>query len=60
VFARITKWLLLFLEHEFTIIYKPSKTHVVTADLSKLLDSSKALEVLNQTADASLFSIEPI
>jgi hypothetical protein len=33
---------------------------VVTADLSKLLDSSKALEVLNQTADASLFSIEPI
>jgi hypothetical protein len=26
VFGRITIWMLLFLEYEFTIIYKPSRT----------------------------------
>jgi hypothetical protein len=60
VSARITKWLLLFLEYEFTIIYKPNKTHVGTDDLFRLLNSSKALGVPNQIVDASLFSIEPI
>jgi len=29
VSRRTTKWLLLFLEYDFTIVYKPSKTHVV-------------------------------
>jgi hypothetical protein len=33
---------------------------VVVDVLSRLLDSSKPLGVLNQTMDASLFSIEPI
>ncbi len=59
VSARITKWLL-FLNYEFTIIYKPNKTHVGTDDLFRLLNSSKALGVPNQIVDASLFSIEPI
>jgi hypothetical protein len=60
VYERIAKWLLLFLEHEFTIIYKPSKTHVVVDVLSKLLNSSKPLGVLDPTINTSLFSIEPI
>ncbi len=29
VSGRITRWLLLFLEYEFTIVYKLGKTHVV-------------------------------
>jgi hypothetical protein len=29
VLGRITKWLLLLLEYEFTIVYKSSRTHVV-------------------------------
>jgi len=29
VFGRIAKWLLLFLEYEFTIVYKLGRTHVV-------------------------------
>jgi hypothetical protein len=29
VFGRITKWLLLFLEYEFIVVYKPGRTHVV-------------------------------
>jgi hypothetical protein len=59
VSKRIAIWLL-FLEYEFIVAYKPSRTHVVFDVLSKILDSSKPLGVLDQTADASLFSIKPI
>jgi hypothetical protein len=47
VFGRIARWLLLFLEYEFIVVYKPSRTHVVANVLSRLLDSSKPLGVLN-------------
>jgi hypothetical protein len=60
VFGRITKWLLLFLEYEFTIVYKLGRTHVVANVLSRLLDNSEPLGVPNQIVDASLFSIEPM
>jgi hypothetical protein len=33
---RITSWLLLFLEYEFTIIYELNRTHVVVNVLSRL------------------------
>jgi hypothetical protein len=59
VFGRITKWLLLFLKYEFTVVYKPSRTHVFDV-LSRLPNSSKPLGVLDQTVDASLFFVEPI
>jgi hypothetical protein len=45
VFERITKWLLLFLEYEFIVIYKLGRTHVVADVLSKLPNSSKPLGV---------------
>jgi hypothetical protein len=45
VSGRITRWLLLFLEYEFTLVYKPSKTHVVVNILFRLPDSSKPLGV---------------
>jgi hypothetical protein len=35
----------LFLEYEFTVVYKLSKTHVVIDVLSRLLDNSKPLGV---------------
>jgi hypothetical protein len=47
VLGRITKWLLLFLEYEFTIVYKPGRIHVVANALSKLPDSSKPLGIPN-------------
>ncbi len=56
--GRITRWLL-FLEYEFTIVYKLNKTHVVDI-FSKLPNSSKPLGILNQTMDASLFYVEPM
>jgi hypothetical protein len=59
VSRRIARWLLLFLKYEFTIVYKPNKTHVIVDVLSKLLDNSEPLGVVNQIVDASLFSIEP-
>jgi hypothetical protein len=58
--GRITKRLLLFLEYEFTIVYKLGRTHVVANALSKLLDGLKPLGVLDQIVDASLFSIKPL
>jgi hypothetical protein len=36
VSRRITRWLLLFLEYDFIVVYKPDKTHVVANVLSKL------------------------
>jgi hypothetical protein len=42
---RITRWLLLFLEYEFTIVYKPNRTHVIADVLSTILDNLKPLGV---------------
>jgi hypothetical protein len=38
VSRRLARWLLLFLEYEFTIAYKPNITHVVANALSRLRD----------------------
>ncbi len=59
VLGRITRWLLLFLEYDFTIMYKPSETHVVVDAWSKLVDIIEPTSVHDQTIDASLFYIEP-
>jgi hypothetical protein len=45
---------------EFTVVYKPGRTHVVVDVLSKLPDNSKPLGVPNQIVDMSLFLVEPI
>jgi hypothetical protein len=59
VLGRIVRWLLLFLEYDFTIVYKLNKIHVVTDALLRLLNSTKPTSVLNQTIDASLFYTRP-
>ncbi len=58
--GRITRWLLLFLEYEFTVIYKPSRTYVIVDVLSKLPNGLEPLGVLDPTVDASLFFVEPM
>jgi hypothetical protein len=60
VYGRIARWLLLFLEYEFTIVYKPSKTDVVANALSKLRYNLEQLGFPYYTIDASLFFVEPI
>jgi hypothetical protein len=58
VSGRISKWLLLFLEYDFIVVYNPNKTHVVANALSRLLDITKPTGVLDQTIVASLFYTE--
>ncbi len=60
VSGRIIRWLLLFLEYEFIVVYKLGRTHVVVDALSRLLNSSKPLGAPDHKTDASLFSIEPL
>jgi hypothetical protein len=59
VSGRITRWLLLFLEYDFIVMYKPCKTHVIVDALSRLLDIIEATGVPDQTTVVSLFYIEP-
>jgi hypothetical protein len=60
MFRRIARWLLLFLEYEFTVVYKHGRTHVVVDVLSRLPDNLDPLGVPDQTVDASLFFVKPI
>jgi len=55
---RITRWLLLFLEYDFIVVYKPDRTHVVADALLRLPDITEPTGVLDQTTYASLFYIE--
>ncbi len=59
VLRKIIIWFLLFLEYDFTIVYKPSITHVIKNALSRLLDIMESTGVFDQTTYASLFYIEP-
>ncbi len=47
--------MLLFLEYDFTTMYKLGRTHVVTYALSKLPNITNTIGVPNQTTYASLF-----
>jgi hypothetical protein len=57
--GRITKWLLLFLEYDFTVVYKLNKIHVVANALSILTNIIEPISVPNQTTNASLFYTKP-
>jgi len=43
--GRIARWLLLFLEYEFILVYKLGRTHVVVNVLSRLLYNIEPLGV---------------
>jgi hypothetical protein len=60
VSGRIARWLLLFLEYDFTMVYKLGKTHGVADALSKSPNGEPATGVEDQLADASLYSVQPI
>jgi hypothetical protein len=59
VSGKIIKWLLLFLEYDFTVVYKPCRIHVIANVLSRLPNITKPIGVFDQTTNASLFYIEP-
>jgi hypothetical protein len=60
VSGRITRWLLLFLEYEFTVVYKPNRTHVIADVLSILLNNLEPFDIQGQTMDTLLFFVKPI
>jgi hypothetical protein len=43
VSRRVVRWLLLFLEYDFTIVYKLNRIHVIVDALSRLLDITKPI-----------------
>jgi hypothetical protein len=59
VSKKIIRWLLLFLDYDFIVVYKLEKIHVVVDVFSRLLDVTKPTYVLIQIIDASLFYTEP-
>jgi len=59
VLRRIARWLLLFLEYDFTIVYKPRKIHVIVDALSRISGITEPTSVFDQTIDASLLYTGP-
>jgi hypothetical protein len=59
VLGQIIRWLLLFLEYDFIVVYKPGKTRVVVNALSRLSNNIEPACVLDQTTNTSLFYIGP-
>ncbi len=58
VSGKIMRWLLLFLEYDFTVMYKLGRIHVVVDALSRLPNITEPTSVFNQTRYANLFYIE--
>jgi hypothetical protein len=58
VLGKIAKWLLLFLEYDFKIVYKPSRSHLMADALNRLPNQAKLVGVPNQTTDAHLFILQ--
>jgi hypothetical protein len=45
VFGKIVKWLLLFLEYDFKIVYKPTRSHLMANALGRLPNQAKLVGV---------------
>jgi hypothetical protein len=55
IFNIIMRWLVLFLEYDFKIVYKPSRSHLMVDAFSRLPNQTKLVGVLDQTIDAHMF-----
>jgi hypothetical protein len=52
------KWLLLFLDYDFLMVYKTGCSHFMVDAFFRLLDAIKNSGIPNQTIDASLFVLQ--
>jgi hypothetical protein len=59
VSGRLARWLLLFLEYDFKIVYKLGRAPLMAIVLSRLTNQTKPFGVPNQTCDAHLFTLQP-
>jgi hypothetical protein len=55
VYNKITRWLLLFLEYDFKIIYKLGRSHLMAYALHRLPNQSHSVGVLNHTINVHMF-----
>jgi hypothetical protein len=58
VSSRLARWFLLFLENDFKIVYKPSRSHLMVDALSRLPNHTEIVGVLDQTYDVHLFTLQ--
>jgi hypothetical protein len=58
IFGRLVRWLLLFIEYDFRIIYKPSRSHLMADALNRLPNHVKPIGVHDQTCDAHMFTLQ--
>jgi hypothetical protein len=56
--GQIARWLLLFLEYNFAMVYKPRCFHFVVNVLSQLLGVIENLGIPNKNIDASLLILQ--
>jgi hypothetical protein len=59
VFGRIARWLSLFLEYDFKIVYKHGRSHLIANALSRLPNQVKPVGVPDQTTNVHLFTLQP-
>jgi hypothetical protein len=55
---QVTRWMLLFLEYNFSMVYKLRCSHSVVDVVLRLLNAIENLGVLDKTIDASLFILQ--
>ncbi len=58
VSGRLGRWFLLFVEYNFKIVYKPSRSHLMANALNRLPNSNKLVKVPDQTYDAHMFTLQ--
>jgi hypothetical protein len=57
VFDTLIRWILLFMEYDFKIVYKLSRSHLMADALSKLPNHIEHVGVPNQTYDVHMFTL---
>ncbi len=59
VFGKLARWHLLFLEYDFKIVYKPSRSHLMANALNILPNHIEHIGAPDQTYDVHLFPLQP-
>jgi hypothetical protein len=59
VSIKLVKWLLLFWEYDFQILYKLGRSHLMVDALNRLPNHIELVGILGQTYDVHLFTLQP-
>jgi hypothetical protein len=57
--GRLTRWFFVFVEYDFKIVYKPSRSHLMAYALSILPNQIEHVGVHDQTFDCHMFTLQP-